>query len=79
MNNTIPQYSRVVFDPSDLPKEYRSGYPFKEKHLYIYFGEIPNMPGHCIVMDNTSGEFYSGYHIENFIELTPEVEKSLGW
>ena len=35
-------------------------------NFFIYLGEIPNMPGHCVVVGHESGKIYSGYHIENF-------------
>lgn len=44
----------------------------KDDKSMIYFGEIPNMPGHCVVMGSTTGDFYVGYHIENFVELTED-------
>ncbi len=65
------QYSFVKFDDSALPKEYRGLSPFSSKHRYIFLGEIPNMQGHCIVMDDT-GKMYTGYHNENFVELTDD-------
>lgn len=68
----IEQYSQVYFSPN-LPKGIKNQYPFKEKHPYIFFGEIPNMPGHCIVMDNETKELYSGYHTDHFTEM-PEDE-----
>jgi len=39
---------------------------------FIYLGEIPNMPGHCVVAGNWTGRIYSGYHIENFRVATEE-------
>lgn len=74
--NQVPvprQYSFVKFDYDNLPKVYHSGYPFSKKHRYIFLGEIPNMRDHCIVMDD-QGKVYTGYHIENFVELTDENE-----
>jgi len=65
------QYALVKFDFSSLPKEYHRGYPFSANHRYIYVGEIPNMEGHCIVMDE-KGKIYTGYHTENFVELTED-------
>ncbi|RKZ78055.1 MAG: hypothetical protein DRQ35_06580 [Gammaproteobacteria bacterium] len=65
------QYSFIKFDYTDLPKEYHGGYPFSKKHRYIYMGEIPNMGGHCIVMDD-DGKMYVGYHTDNFVELTDD-------
>jgi hypothetical protein len=38
---------------------------------YIYFGEIPNMPGHCVIM-NRNSKFTIGMHTENFRELTED-------
>ena len=60
------------FSDDHLPKEYRGGYPFDKEHMYIYFGEIPNMMGHCVVMDHSTGEVTSGYHTDLFSELTDE-------
>jgi hypothetical protein len=60
------QYSLIRFNGA---KEY----PFQKKSVYVYFGEIPNMLGHCIVMDKETNQFYVGYHIENFEEI-PEDE-----
>jgi hypothetical protein len=37
--------------------------------MYVFFGEIPNMPGHCVVADHRTGHIFSGYHTENFTEI----------
>jgi hypothetical protein len=66
------QYSLVRFSYEDIPEEYHSGYPFIPDRLYIFLGEIPNMPGHCIVIDHGDGTVHSGYHIENFSEISEE-------
>ena len=64
------QYSLVKFDYSQLPKEYHNGaYPFAKDRRYVFLGEIPNFGGHCIVSDG-NGKMYTGFHLENFIELT---------
>jgi len=60
------QYSLVKLTSQDLE------IAFKNDDRLIYLGEIPNMPGHCIVMDYITGTVYSGYHICNFVELTEE-------
>ncbi len=39
-----------------------------EKH-YVFLGEIPNMPGHCIVLHLTTGRALSPYHTCDFIEV----------
>ncbi|MCD0460144.1 hypothetical protein [Roseiconus lacunae] len=43
-----------------------------DTRTYIFFGEIPNMRGHCVVADHQTGQLYSGYHTENFVELTED-------
>jgi hypothetical protein len=40
--------------------------PFGKDTMFIYLGEIPNMPGHCVVIGHGSGKVYSGYHTEDF-------------
>ena len=69
---TPRQFSLVRYDfGADAAEEY-PGYPFKRNGVYVFFGEIPNMPGHCVVADHESGRIYTGYHTENFIELTED-------
>ena len=63
------QYSWVYYDFETMPEEYHSYYEkFRNKKI-IFFGEIPNMPGHCVVMSHITGNMYSGYHTENFREM----------
>lgn len=52
----------------------------KEKELkllgqgpFVFFGEIPNMPGHCIMMKFMSREFFNGHSV-NFRELIEDKE-----
>ena len=33
---------------------------------FVFLGEIPNMPGHCVVAGFNSGKLYCRYHPENF-------------
>ena len=61
----MKQYTLVYFND----KLDETGYPFKHKQVYVYFGEIPNMLGHCIVMNYDTGQMFAGYHIENFKEI----------
>ena len=44
--------------------------PFNTSKFYIYLGEIPNMLGHCIIMDYNTKEIYTGIHIDMFREAT---------
>ena len=48
-------------------------YPFKPSKTDVVLGEIPNMPGHCVVADVKTGRVWAGYHTENFQEI-PEDE-----
>jgi len=66
------QFSLVRFDFGTLPPEQDAKYPFKRGGVYIFFGEIPNMLGHCVVADHETGRIHSGYHTENFVELTED-------
>ncbi len=63
------QYSLVRFRFDLMPIEYHDKYPFVPDGVYVFFGDIPNMPGHCVVADHKSGRIYSGYHTDNFTEL----------
>ncbi len=66
------QFSFVKINIKTLPKRYHSKGPFEADNHYIFVSEIPNMPGHCIVLDKLSGKIYVGYHTDNFIELSDE-------
>lgn len=66
------QYSLVRFRFDTLPPEYHGLYPFTREGVYVFFGEIPNMPGHCLVADHKTGLVYSGFHTESFVELPPD-------
>jgi hypothetical protein len=68
----LRQRSIVKFDFDSLPEEYHNKFPFKKESVYIFFGEIPNMPGHCVVCDFKTGEMFCGYHTGQFIELSEE-------
>lgn len=63
------QYSLTRFDLGGLDATWWDKYPFEPDGVYVFFGEIPNMPGHCVVADHKTGKIYSGYHIENFFEI----------
>ena len=67
---TVPrQYSLVRFCSDQIPLEFRDTYPFRPDSVYVFFGDIPNMPGHCVVADHRTGQVYSGYHTDNFVEI----------
>lgn len=68
-DSTPRQYSLVRLRKwyKEFVKE--NNHPIGKPEVFIYFGEIPNMPGHCVTMDHRSGKFFSGFHIENFEEV----------
>lgn len=47
-------------------------HPIMQEDVFIYFGEIPNMLGHCVVSGHKSGKVFSGYHIDNFQEISED-------
>ena len=66
------QYSLVYFDFDSFPSDFdTSSYPYERKTAYLFLGEIPNMPGHCVTVGDF-GEIISGYHTDNFKEILPE-------
>jgi hypothetical protein len=67
------QYSLVRFRFDQLPVEYHDKYPFTADGVYVFFGEIPNMPGHCVVADHRTGRLFSGYHTQNFAEVPEDA------
>ena len=44
-----------------------TGYPFKNGEMLLWLGGIPQMPGHCVVV-NKNGKVLWGYHTDNFVE-----------
>ena len=44
--------------------------PLLKEETFIFLGEIPNMKEHCVIAGRLSGRIYSGYHIQDFEELT---------
>ena len=41
---------------------------FLAQDKFIYLGEIPNMPGHCVIV-GMNGRTYFGFHTDDFQEL----------
>jgi hypothetical protein len=62
--------SLVKFIEKGLTPVIRNMYPFKTGMYYVFLGEIPNMPDHCILLDTHYNKVYSGYHTENFEEVS---------
>ena len=64
----------VKFDYNTLPIEYKEEYikTFPENEVYIFMGDIEQMPGHCILCNFKTGKMIIGYHTDNFIPLTED-------
>ncbi len=62
--------SLVRFNFEGISSAYWKKCPFKPDRVYGYLGELAIMGGHCVVADHPTGKIYSGYHTENFIELS---------
>ena len=62
---TPRQYALVKHTPH--PQEKRG--PFPKGATLVFLGEIPNMPGHCVVADIRTGKIHAGYHTERFKEI----------
>ena len=59
------QYAIVRHIP--YPVEKRG--PFPRGAALVFLGEIPNMPGHCVVAEVNTGRVHAGYHTERFEEV----------
>lgn len=68
----LRQNSIVKFDFSNMPVDYHKKYPFAELDMFVYLGEIVQMPGHCIVARMKDGKVFCGYHIDEFVEVPEE-------
>lgn len=62
MKNTkkIPRKNSLVVLKDDLSRR------------YVFLGEIPNMPGHCVVIHLGDSQIERGFHTIDFRELTDE-------
>ena len=73
MKRKMPRpLSLVKFDFRGVPKKFHKNYRLSPERTYVFLGEIANMPGHCVVADQIKGRIYSGYHTENFTELSED-------
>ena len=70
----IRQYAFVVFDKESCGTDmYEKHYKEKfENKLFIFLGEIPNAPGHCVLADLDTGKIEGMWHTDNFREATEE-------
>lgn len=70
----IRQYAFVVFEKGSCDSDiYEEHYKEKfENKLFIFLGEIPNAPGHCVLADLDTGKIEGMWHTDNFREATEE-------
>lgn len=64
--------SLVRFDAPWLSPQQRRAVPFTKSGVYLFLGEVANMPEHCVVMDYKANRTYVGYHTDNFIQLADD-------
>lgn len=64
----------VKFDCGNIPEEHKQAYLeiFPKGEIYVYMGDLVQMPGHCVLCNYITGKIYCGYHTENFIPLTED-------
>ena len=51
----------------NLPKGYK--YPFKNGDTVFVFGDIEQMPGHCVIATK-KGKVHLAYHTDNFRKMS---------
>ena len=70
----IKKNTIVVFDKTTVFSESYDKYyaPTFEGKTFIFLGEVPNAPGHCILADLSTGLIIGMYHIENFRKATQD-------
>ena len=67
----------VKFDISELPDKYHCEYAkigLTHGDLYVYLGDIIQMPGHCTVIRMKDNKVITGVHTENFKQTNNDDE-----
>ena len=62
----------VKFDFDNIPVEFHSQYPFSRRDVFVYLGDIVQMPGHCILIRMSDGKGFAGYHTDEFVRVPDE-------
>jgi len=80
MERTIRQNAWVVFDEENCPKDVYEEYykPIFGGKMFIFLGEVPQTPGHCILADLSTGKILGMYHTDDFREAR-EDETSISF
>ena len=66
------KYLSLVKVKNKFVSDYATLFPSHE--TFVWLGEIPEQPGHCVVVNFYSGVTYCGYHSDIF-RLLKESEK----
>jgi hypothetical protein len=72
-NKKIRPFSLVKYNFDSTPKEWYSQLPFKKKDIFVFLGEILQVPDHGVFLNIKTNKIYSGYHLSEFLEV-PEEE-----
>lgn len=72
--HTVEVYTLVKFDYESLDAEYYKYYldKFPVNEVFVFIGELKQMPGHCVVCNYRTGKIISGYHTADFVPLTED-------
>ena len=71
VSRRTPVNTLIRFDFDGVPSEYHSQYPFTRKDVFLFLGEVRQMPGHCVIATK-DGRVVWGYHTENFVVIAEE-------
>lgn len=69
MKRRVPRKCSLVRVVRGVTPERSRAHPLKPGHAYVFLGEIPQTPGHCVIADPTAGRIWAGYHTDNFEEV----------
>ena len=74
MTSKLRQNALIKIEPNYKKwlKENDGESPLLKEDVFIFLGEIPNMPNHSIVAGHKSGKILSGYHTSDFMELSDD-------
>ena len=71
LTKRTPVNTMIRFDFDAVPLEYHSQYPFTRTDVFLFLGEVKQLPGHCVVATK-DGRVIWGYHTENFVVIAEE-------
>ena len=63
----------VKFNFEKVSASSRSSYPFTPHDIFVYLGDVVQMPGHGIFARKKDGRVFFGYLTENFAEIHQDM------